>query len=537
MVWPFIAISSGFSDAFDADRLGTSASIPPSRSMKHLRLPVNAVASIIEVVVSGLVLFFMLRFLIMNLGADLVGVWSLVLATTSLGRAVDFGISGALLRFVSVAQAQQRSIDTIAYVQTATFTMGVGFAALSLASYPVLLFGLHYLVPPQQVSAARHLLPYALLSFCLSTVASSVLMALSSLQRSYLKSAIAATSNLLLFALTVLWAPTWGLNGVAFAQVVQNVIALAVAWLCLRHYLPGLPLIPLRGQRDALHAMLSYGIKLQTTSIAWILFDPAAKVLMSLFGNLGAVAYYEMASRMVLQVRGLVVAANQVLVPAFADLNERGPQLLADLYGRANRITWVVAPPLTAALIACTPLISEIWIGRLEPAFISFAVILAVGWLVNVLSVPAFMLGLGTGRVTWNVWSQVLITVGSVACGSLLGERLGAIGVVSGVALSLSCGSVLVLERNHRLHGGQLRDLVSGKTALVGVSAAVAALVGFAADVEILPLAGTVATWSLVLALLALLMVWPLWRHPERHLIGDTLRSALGRTFWAMGEG
>src|SRR5690348_13632817 len=370
--------------------------------MRHLRLPINAFASVAEVIVSGLVLFLVFRFLIAHLGPDVVGVWSLVLATTSLARAVDFGLSAAVLRFVSAAQAQQRSQDAIAYVQTATVTMAIAFSIFSVVAYPLLLAGLHYLVPAHQLSAAEDLLPYALLSFCLSTVASAVLMALGSLQRSYLKSAIMAISNGLLFVLIVLLAPRWGLIGVAYAQLAQNLLALAAAWMCLRHYLPGLPILPLRWQARALRTMLAYGMKLQATTVAWLLFDPAAKFLISLFGSLGAVAYYEMASRMVLQARGLVVAANQVLVPAFADLNERGSRLLGDLYRRSNRITWLAAPPLSAALIACAPLISEIWLGQLEPTFIAFAVILTVGWLINILSVPAFMLGLGTGRITWN---------------------------------------------------------------------------------------------------------------------------------------
>jgi O-antigen/teichoic acid export membrane protein len=51
-----------------------------------------------------------------------------------------------------------------------------------------------------------------------------------------------------------------------------------------------------------------------------MLYDPITKALLTKFGGLSLVGYYEMANKLIYQIRSLKVSANQILVPAFADL-------------------------------------------------------------------------------------------------------------------------------------------------------------------------------------------------------------------------
>jgi hypothetical protein len=50
-----------------------------------------------------------------------------------------------------------------------------------------------------------------------------------------------------------------------------------------------------------------------------MLIDPVIKALLVKFGGLSPVAYYEMAQRMVMQFRSLLVSAAQVMVPMVAN--------------------------------------------------------------------------------------------------------------------------------------------------------------------------------------------------------------------------
>ena len=64
----------------------------------QLRLGRNATWAVGEVVISGLVLFLLYRIVVATLGVEALGVWSLVMATTSLARFADLGAAAGLAR-------------------------------------------------------------------------------------------------------------------------------------------------------------------------------------------------------------------------------------------------------------------------------------------------------------------------------------------------------------------------------------------------------------------------------------------------------
>src|SRR4030066_1313189 len=136
--------------------------------------------------------------------------------------------------------------------------------------------------------------------------------------------------------------------------------------------------------------IIFYGINFQVISIAVMLSDPVTKALLSKFGNLSMVGFYEMASRMVLQFRAIIVSANQVVVPTIADMTENAPEKIRAFYLRSYDLLFYLALPLFSLLIICAPIISEIWIGYYERVFVFSAILLSIGWFLNTLAVPAY---------------------------------------------------------------------------------------------------------------------------------------------------
>jgi len=173
-------------------------------------------------------------------------------------------------------------------------------------------------------------------------------------------------------------------------------------------------------------------------------YDPVTKGLLSKFGSLSMVAYYEMASRMVQQFRSLVVSANQVLFPVIADLKERDPEKIESVYRTSYQLLFYVSLPLYTLIIVFLPIISQLWIGYYEGTFVSFGLLLAVGWFLNTLNVPAYFANLGTGELRWNVASHVSIAVLNAVLGLLLGVYFGGIGIVIAWTLSLALGSSMI---------------------------------------------------------------------------------------------
>ena len=81
------------------------------------------------------------------------------------------------------------------------------------------------------------------------------------------------------------------------------------------------------------------------------MFEPVTKGLLSRYGGLAMVGYYEMASRMVLQFRIMIVSANQVLVPVIAALQETAPDRIRTIYRESYRLIVYLSVPLFAGLV------------------------------------------------------------------------------------------------------------------------------------------------------------------------------------------
>jgi O-antigen/teichoic acid export membrane protein len=179
------------------------------------------------------------------------------------------------------------------------------------------------------------------------------------------------------------------------------------------------------------------------------------------WGTLSDVGYFEMASRMVMQVRSLLVAANQVMVPVITTQQEHTPTHIPDTYMRCYHIMFYLSVPIYSLLLVVTPLVSEAWIGRYEPTFVVFAFLLITSWALNTSTVPAYLAFVGTGQLRWNTYSHMLTGVTNLLLGYILGHMFGSIGVIVGTCLAILAGSLLTLLTFHAEHHLDLRRLVS----------------------------------------------------------------------------
>ncbi len=99
-------------------------------------------------------------------------------------------------------------------------------------------------------------------------------------------------------------------------------------------------------------------------------FEPVTKAFLSKFGGLAMVGYYEMASRLVSQLRGLIVSANQVIIPVVAEAKERNDNSVKPLYIKTFSIILFINILLTSGIIIVAPIIS--YLSGLVKLFLSF---------------------------------------------------------------------------------------------------------------------------------------------------------------------
>ncbi|HWP00114.1 MAG TPA: lipopolysaccharide biosynthesis protein [Methylococcus sp.] len=478
----------------------------------------NVAASVAQVVASALIMFALYRTLLETLGAKRLGIWSVVLATASASRIGDLGLSASVTRFVAKYRARQDDRAAGCVVQTAALSIAGLLGLALLFAYPGLDLLFERLFVDQALIEARALLPYALVSLGLTAVASVFQSGLEGCQR-YDRRVLLVVAGQLLFLSAALWlAPRHGLVGLAWAQIGQGVVLVVLGWFSLRRLLPGLPWLPWRWRRVFFREMLGYGLQFQVSSVAMMLFDPLTKALLGKYGGLSVAGYYEMAGQFVSKARALIVSANQVLVPLAADLHERDPGKLGEVYRTNLRLLFFVVLPLYALVVAWAPPLSELWIGRYEPKFVFFVGVLTLAWGLNTFAGPAYFSNLGTGRISWNTLTQVWMGLANAGLGLALGPHYGAEGIVWGMAIALISGSGLVVVAFHREHRLSWRLLLPAEAigCILGSAVAIAA-----SDTvyQIMASESTMERFLLILMTPLLVLAPILWCHPLRSVL------------------
>lgn len=496
--------------------------------MLHKRqLVLNAVTSVIQVAIVGATFFFLYRFLLQRLGPEEFGVWSVVLATTTAGSVANLGLASGSTKYVSMylARGNDRRVGQV--IETASISVAAVMGLVLAAAYPLLRILLAFVIEDRVLVERAHLiLPYSLVSFWFTSVALVFLSCTAGFQRIDLRNALQGGVALIYLLLAYLLVPSFGLLGIAQAQVIQALLLCVAAWIVIKRLSRTLPLVPFRWSRDAFKEMFGYGVNLQVISISQMLFEPTTSALLSKFGGVGSVSYYEMARRMVVQLRALFVTAHEVLVPTIADVQERDPTFVHEIYARSARLlTFLIAASLPL-FIGLTPLVSLVWIGSYNATFVTFAILLFAGWFLNMAGAPAYFANMGTGELRWNVISHIVNGILNFVLGILFGWLFGGVGVVIGFVLSLVVASGLVAASYEVKYRIGIRNLIETQTALLGAFTVggMAAMFGIYSILDewtILSLAG------LMLSAYLLLAAPPFWLHPMRSRLMQSVRAII----------
>lgn len=424
------------------------------------RVLLNAAMATAQAVIVGIALFVLFRFLLETIGIEKVGIWSLVLAATNVTRISELGFANSVLQFVSRYLAKGEAERAARVVETAILTVA-GFGSIAiLLLYPLLAWALGRLIPLALLSEATRLLPFTIGSLWCSMMAATVHSGLDGIQRTDLRSVVLMSSQVIFVGATFYLVPASGLEGVAQAQLIQSFWSLMVSWIMLKVNLNGLSMMPYRWTSSLFREMFGYAANFQINGIAQLLFEPTTKALLSKWGTLADVGYFEMASRMIIQIRSLLVAANQVVVPVITTQHEHKPTQIPDLYKRCYDIMLYLSIPIFSLLLVVTPLISEAWIGRYEPAFVLFAFLLITSWALNATAVPAYLAFVGTGQLRWNTLSHMVTGITSVLIGYILGYMFGSVGVIVGTCFAILVGSLLTLLAFHAEYHVDLNGFV-----------------------------------------------------------------------------
>ncbi len=410
----------------------------------------NAMANVVQMVVGTALLLLLYRYINMRLGTAALGIWSVVLAMGSASRLADFGISASVTRFVARYLALDDGKGAAAVVETALLTLLAFLAGVLPLLYLPLSLVLTHVFSGDELEQAQALLPYALVSLGLAILSAVVQSGLNGIQRMDLRAGLVLTAQLLFVTLAFWVVPSQGLVGLAWAQIAQGIVSLIGGWLLLRRYLNGLSRFPLGWSRSHFREMLGYGVNVQAATLLMLAMDPLTKALLARFGGAEAAGLFEMANQIAIKIRSLIVAANQAIVPRVAQLKEKTPHLLNDMYARNFRVIFYISLPLFSALYVWSGEISQLLVGELHASFLKILYLLLAAWLLNLFTGPAYFVNLGMGQPGRNTIAHALMAGVNILLGWSLGTAIGGMGVVFAYALAVTTGSAFLIIDHQR---------------------------------------------------------------------------------------
>lgn len=484
----------------------------------------NAVASAVQTVVSAGLMFVLYREVLREVGADGLGVWSVVLASTGAVRIGELGLTGSAVKYAAGRLARGKPDAASRVIETTVLSVAVVIGVLALGAYAVLPRLLPVFIPEQGIEAALALVPYACVSFWLAAVAGAVQSGLDGCGRIDLRNGIVLGAQVVYVVLGWVLVRTDGLVGLAVAQIVQGGLLAVGAWVLIRHVLSAAPALPWRWDRPLFREMLGYGLQFQTLGVLRMLYEPTTKALLSRYGGLDAAGLYEIATLVVTKIRALLIAAQQALTPEVASLEETHPEEVDRVLAVADGLNWYLCVPVFALAAAVAPLVSEVMIGQVEMAFVVFAALLSLGWFANAISGPIFFVMLGTGQMRGVVAAHATTGVVNLLAGWALGLLLGGVGVVVGWVLALAAGALHLLLRMRSERGVRIRP----PREVVPLMLTALVALGIGVGVVLWRPEGWIVLTA-PLAALSLLAV-PMWMSPSRARLVAVFRSVVGRT-------
>jgi O-antigen/teichoic acid export membrane protein len=205
--------------------------------------------------------------------------------------------------------------------------------------------------------------------------------------------------------------------------------------------------------------------------------DPITRAALARYAGVEAAALYEIAYRVIFQLRFALVSGLQTIVPYLSSkLRGSGLDSRSTVLAAAEIAISAGAPLFTLAVLGM-PALSVVVTARSSPAIGLYAGILAIAWMINVAAAPGYFANIVEGRVRRNWICQGVICGVNAGLAPLLGDWWGAIGVCVATASAVACGSLTTLAGRGHEAWQLLRQLSRGDyLALLGGAAAATTL-------------------------------------------------------------
>ncbi|TKC00453.1 oligosaccharide flippase family protein [Pedobacter cryophilus] len=426
---------------------------------KNNRLFINGFLSILQVVFLSLSYFIIYTLLLRKLGPTKLGIWSIVLATSSVGGVASAGLTSSLVKYIANYSRERDYQKINSLIKTGLISLTVLNLFIIIILFYLGNFFLPKVVPITELAEVTSLLPLSLLSLLLNTTGGIFLSAIDGLHFSFLRSVIYIFSSLLFLLLAYFFIDIYGLKGIAFAQIAQGFFVIISSLGIIKSIFIKFSLYPLIWEKKVFRKIFNYSLNFQIISFCSIFTEPLTKFLLSKYSGLDFVGIYEMASRLISQLRSLMVSANQILVPFISNKFSIGKNAKDESYPIVLKFSYYIACISMLFLIIFSPIISFYWIGVYSDVFVYSTILVGLAMIVNIVSTPSYFSSMGMGKLNGIKYSHIAILIVNGILGLILGPIFKGWGILVSYSVALIVGSLITLIYYHKMYDFSIREI------------------------------------------------------------------------------
>jgi len=343
------------------------------------------------------------------LGKDFLGVWSLVVAATSIGQISSFGFSNSIVRYLPEMLAKKETAGVGKMLGTVNFSnFFLTLPILLLLYFPAVEYASH-LLNARQLSIFRSVIPLSMGALFINNLFLVYSYFLDAMQKYYLRSAIQIGGWLVFLTLSAVLIRRYGLQGVAIAFFIQNLLQFLIILVMISKRRILNKIYPIAFDRESFQKVSSFGLKSQSISILVIFFDPLVKFFITKNIGLSATGNYEISNKIVLQARNLLVSTNQVIIPKIVLHRNTGTEnTYFDEISKRN-IVFAIGAGLLIMLVA--PLPVYFFSGKHDNTLMNCIIVINLGWVCNMVTSVHYYCCIGLDKIGKLVFYHLILSV------------------------------------------------------------------------------------------------------------------------------
>ncbi len=344
-----------------------------------------------------------------NLGKELLGVWSLVVAATSIGQVSNFGFSNSLVRYLPemlLKNEKEKIGKMLGTINCSNFFLTLPI--LALLYFPAIGYATR-LLNPQQLLIFRSVIPLSMAGLFINNLFSVYSYLLDAMQKYYLRSGIQIAGWLFFLIGAIVLMPVFGLKGVAIAFLIQNMLQFVIIIAVVSNKNLLQKSYPLYFDRKMFSRIFSFGLKSQYISVLVIFFDPLVKFFITKNLGLSSTANYELSNKIVMQARNLLVSTNQVIIPKMVIHKNTGTENSYFSAIAAKNLFYSVAVGMLVLLFA--PLAIFLFTNHYDSILMQCVIIINIGWVCNMITSVHYYSCIGLDKMGHLVMYHLLLSV------------------------------------------------------------------------------------------------------------------------------